>query len=56
MGTDEWTNGRTDERKSCVLQEFVPFGAAAQKPMNDQMCHIDEILRQKMILNDDGLT
>ena len=26
------TNARTDERKSpCVLQDFVPFGAAAQK-------------------------
>ena len=32
---DKWTNGRTDERKSpCVLQEFVPFGAAAQKEPN----------------------
>ena len=31
-GADERTNGRTDERKSpCVLQDFVPFGAAAQK-------------------------
>ena len=38
---DGWTNGQTDEqmneqtneRKSpCVLQDFVPFGAAAQKP------------------------
>ena len=33
---DEQTDGRmdrrTDERKSpCVLQDFVPFGAAAQK-------------------------
>ena len=28
----EWTNGQTDKRKSpCVLQDFVPFGAAAQK-------------------------
>ena len=26
------TNGRTNEQKSpCVLQDFVPFGAAAQK-------------------------
>ena len=26
------TNARTDKRKSpCVLQDFVPFGAAAQK-------------------------
>ena len=39
-GPDEWGGGqtnertdrRTDERKSpCVLQDFVPFGAAAQK-------------------------
>ena len=30
--TNERTDGRTDERKSpCVLQDFVPFGAAAQK-------------------------
>ena len=34
---DERTNGRTDERNDerkspCVLQDFVPFGAAAQKP------------------------
>ena len=34
---DEWgenkqTNKQTDEQKSpCVLQDFVPFGAAAQK-------------------------
>ena len=32
MGTDEWTNERMDKRKSpCVLQDIVPFGAAAQK-------------------------
>ena len=31
-GTNGRTNERTDERKSpCVLQDFVPFGAAAQK-------------------------
>ena len=31
-GTNERTNERTDEQKSpCVLQDFVPFGAAAQK-------------------------
>ena len=32
-GPDEGgTHGRRDERKSpCVLQDFVPFGAAAQK-------------------------
>ena len=30
--TNKRTNERTDERKSpCVLQDFVPFGAAAQK-------------------------
>ena len=30
--TDKQTNQRTDERKSpCVLQDLVPFGAAAQK-------------------------
>ena len=30
--TNERTDGRTDEQKSpCVLQDFVPFGAAAQK-------------------------
>ena len=30
--TDGQTDGRTDERKyPCVLQDFVPFGAAAQK-------------------------
>ena len=29
---DERNDGWTDERKSpCVLQDFVPFGAAAQK-------------------------
>ena len=27
--TDGWTDGRTDS--PCVLQDFVPFGAAAQK-------------------------
>ena len=31
-GMDKRTNRRTDKQKSpCVLQEFVPFGAAAQK-------------------------
>ena len=31
-GTNGRTNGRNDEQKSpCVLQDFVPFGAAAQK-------------------------
>ena len=29
--TDERTNGRTDRNSPCVLQDFVPFGAAAQK-------------------------
>ena len=39
-GTNERTDGRTDERKSpCVLQDFVPFGAAAQKSMtNGKLC------------------
>ena len=28
--TDGWTDGRTDKQKfPCVLQDFVPFGAAA---------------------------
>ena len=32
--TDGWTDGRNDERKSpCVLQDFVPFGAAALLPL-----------------------
>ena len=31
-GGDEQTNERTNGQKSpCVLQDFVPFGAAAQK-------------------------
>ena len=31
-GTDKRTNKQTNKRKSpCVLQDFVPFGAAAQK-------------------------
>ena len=30
--TNKQTNERTDKQKSpCVLQDFVPFGAAAQK-------------------------
>ena len=33
-GTNKRTDGRTDERKSpCVLQDFVPFGAAALLPL-----------------------
>ena len=37
MRGDNQTNKRTDERKSpCVLQDFVPFGAAAQKTANFQ--------------------
>ena len=32
--TDGWTDERNDERKSpCVLQDFVPFGAAALLPL-----------------------
>ena len=30
--TDGWTDGRTDS--PCVLQDFVPFGAAALLPLN----------------------
>ena len=30
---DEWTDGWTD-RSPCVLQDFVPFGAAALLPLN----------------------
>ena len=29
---DGWTDGRTDS--PCVLQDFVPFGAAALLPLN----------------------
>ena len=33
-GTDVRMNGRTDEQKSpCILQDFVPFGAAALLPL-----------------------
>ena len=35
--TDERTDEQTDERKSpCVLQDFVPLGAAAQKVKFDR--------------------
>ena len=35
-GTDKQTNEQTNKRKSpCVLQDFVPFGAAAQKGMEE---------------------
>ena len=36
-GGDERTEGRTNERTKvpCVLQDFVPFGAAAQKAEYD---------------------
>ena len=35
-GMDEQTDERTNERKSpCVLQDFVPFGAAAQQVKDD---------------------
>merc|ERR1712030_168799 len=30
--TNGWTDGRTDS--PCVLQDFVPFGAAALLPLN----------------------
>ena len=36
-GTNKQTNQQTDEQKSpCVLHDFVPFGAAAQKRLNIQ--------------------
>ena len=35
--TNKQTNEQTDERKSlCVLQDFVPFGAVAQKTEDSQ--------------------
>ena len=44
-GTNERTDGRTDERKSpCVLQDFVPFGAAAQKGEEGENPHMCEII------------
>ena len=37
-GGDGHTNGQTDERKSpCVLQDFVPFEAAAQKRTREKI-------------------
>ena len=35
---DEWTDGQMDERTGIprVIQDFVPFGAAAQKTQNFQ--------------------
>ena len=47
--TDGWMEGRTDGRTdgrleipSCVLQDFVPFGAAAQKQLSrPQFCFPD---------------
>ena len=36
-GTNAQKDGRTDKQKSpCVLQDFVPFGAAAQKVISLQ--------------------
>ena len=35
--TDVRTDGRTDS--PCVLQDFVPFGAAAQKEREEQVAH-----------------
>ena len=35
--TDERTDERTNEKSPCVLQDFVPFGAAAQK---GEMCDL----------------
>ena len=38
MGGDERKDGRADKRKSpCVLQDFVPFGAAAQKKIANEL-------------------
>ena len=36
MQTEGWMDGRTDGRTDspCVLQDFVPFGAAALLPLN----------------------
>ena len=34
--TDGWTDGWTNKRKSPVLQDFVPFGAAAQKEIKNK--------------------
>ena len=37
--TDRWTDGQTDGQSdfSCVLQDFVPFGAAALLPLNPSL-------------------
>ena len=38
-GGDGQTDERTDEQKfPCVLQDFVPFGAAAQKGRKERNC------------------
>ena len=43
LGTDGWTDGRTDEQKSpCVLQDFVPFGAAALLPLTPIYNHAEQ--------------
>ena len=36
-GMNERTNERMDRNSSCVLQDFVPFGAAAQKGKEKMM-------------------
>ena len=41
--TDEWMDGRMDERKSpCVLQDIVPFGAAALLPITYNHQHMKQ--------------
>ena len=37
--TDGRTDGWTNKSPTCVLQDFVPFGVAAQKTAKDQICN-----------------
>ena len=47
--TDGRTDERTDERKSpCVLQDFIPFGAAAQKVTLSNF-HTLQVVRLKIL-------
>ena len=54
-GGDGWTNKRLDERKSpCVLQDFVPFSAAAQKALTivyDIMNHVLTLLFHHFVVD-----
>ena len=51
--TDGRTDGQTDEQKSpCVLQDFVPFGAAAQKHSLDIFKTMRS--RQDQVIVNDG--